>query len=184
MEQTKQKKKAKLPKLTKQDIAFVEKVVETGKLTKSAQEAYNLDNQRYAGVKAQRLIAKDNIIQAIEVKRKSLKQALIDKGITEDKIAEKIEVLLEAQTEHKTESGETIIKKDYNAIDKGLKHATNIYGVEDLNDKPKENVYNFFFEPTFQKSIKNYDQNIKNLIINRQNVQETQNIKEVVDTDE
>lgn len=170
MEKTK-KKKAKLPKLTKQDIAFVEKVATTGKLSKSAQEAYGIENQRYAGVKAQRLITKDNIIEAIEIKRKSLKEALIEKGITEDKIADKINVLLDAKKAVYEKNDEGVFENvgdeiDYTAVDKGLKHAKEIYGVED-SDKPKENVYNFFFEPKFQQNIKNYDQNLKEQILNK-----------------
>jgi len=149
----------KLQPLTKQDKDFVEKVVITGKLTQSAQEAYKLDNQRYAGVKAQRMIAKDNIINAIEVKRETLKSALELKGITPEKIADKINVLLDATV------GENE-KPDVNAIDKGLKHAKEIYGVED-SEKPKENIYNFFFEPKFQQNIRSYDENLKNLILNK-----------------
>ncbi len=168
MENTKTKTKAKLPKLSKQDIVFVKKLVETGKLTKSAQEAYKLDNARYATQKALKQVAKDSITEAIEVKRKTLKEALVEKGITEDKIADKINVLLDAED---VESG----KKDYTAIDKGLKHAKEIYGVED-SDKPKENVYNFFFEPKFQQNIKNYDQNLKEQILNK-NVQETETME-------
>lgn len=153
----------KLQPLTKQDKDFVDKVVDTGKLTKSAQEAYKLDNARYATQKAQRLIAKDSIINAINVKRETLKSALELKGITPEKIADKINVLLDAED---LETG----KKDYTAIDKGLKHAKEIYGVED-SEKPKDNVYNFFFEPTFQQNIKNYDENFKNQIL-KQDVQE------------
>ena len=157
--ETKQTQQKKLQALTKQDKDFVEKVVITGKLTKSAQEAYKLDNQRYAGVKAQRMITKDNIINAIEVKRETLKSALELKGITPEKIAYKIKVPLYTTT------GENE-KRDLNAIDKGLKHAKEIYGVED-SDKPKENVYNFFFDPKFQQNIKNYDQHLKEQILNK-----------------
>lgn len=149
----------KLPKLTRQDEKFVEKVLETGNLTQATQESYGIEDPNYAGVKGHRLIRKDKIINAIEVKRQTLKEALIEQGITEKKIAEKISVLLEAGD---AETG----KIDYTAIDKGLKHAKDIYGVEDL-DKPKENVYNFFFEPKFQQNIRSYDENLKNLILNK-----------------
>jgi len=156
--ETNQTQQKKLPKLTKQDEDFVEKVVITGKLTKSAQEAYKLDNQRYAGVKAQRMITKDNIINAIEIKRETLKSALEKEGITPTYIAQKVNVLLQAIDD----KGKT----DFTAVDKGLKHAKDIYGVED-SDKPKENVYNFFFDPKFQQNIKNYDQHLKEQILNK-----------------
>lgn len=161
--------KQKLLKLTKQDLKFVDKVVETGKLTKSAQEAYHIDNPRYATQKALRQVAKDSIIEAIEVKRKTLKEALIEEGITEKYLAQKVNVLLTAVDKE----GNT----DYTAVDKGLKHATNIYGIEDINDKPKpkDNVYNFFFEPTFQQNIRNYDENFKNQFLNN-NVEEDKTV--------
>lgn len=53
-------------KLTKQDRKFVEKVIETGNLTQSVQEAYDIEDSKYASVKGQRLIAKDSILNAIE----------------------------------------------------------------------------------------------------------------------
>jgi phage terminase small subunit len=53
-------------KLTKQDKKFVEKVIETGNLTKSAQEAYDIEDPNYAGVKGQRLIRNDKIQDAIQ----------------------------------------------------------------------------------------------------------------------
>ncbi len=103
-----------------------------------------------------------------------LRKALEEEGINSKKIAEKINVLLEASkpifknnnsTGEIEQVGEEI---DYTAVDKGLKHATAIYGITDP-EKPKEaNVYNFFFEPTFQKNIKNYDENFKNQILNAQ----------------
>lgn len=163
---TENSKQKSLQKLTKQDISFVEKVVETGKLTRSAQEAYGLENQRYATQKAQRLIAKDSIIEAIEVKRKTLKQALIDKGITETKIADRINVLLDATI------GEND-KPDVNAIDKGLKHAKEIYGVEDSEQtKQGGNTYNFIFSPEVQTEVKAIDSRIKEMLT-KKHVQET-----------
>lgn len=166
MEETttpKQKKRAKLPKLSKQDLAFVDKVVETGKLTRSAQEAYELDNQRYATQKALRQIAKDSIIEAIEVKRKSLRQALIDKGIDEDYLASKVDVLLNAT------DGE---KPDYTAIDKGLKHAETWFGVEDP-DKPKGNTtYNFILNQSFKDKIKPLEDELKTQFRNARPIEE------------
>lgn len=53
-------------KLTKQDKKFVEKVVETGNLTRAVQEAYDIEDSNYAGVKGNRLIRKDKIQNAIK----------------------------------------------------------------------------------------------------------------------
>ena len=160
-----QKQPKKLPKLTKQEDKFTDKVIETGNLTQAVKESFGIEDPNYAGVKGHRLLRKDKIMNAIEVKRESLKTALESQGVTPTKIAEKINTLLDATT------GD---KPDINAIDKGLKHATNIYGVEEEQDKPKENVYNFFFEPKFQQNIKNYDQNLKEQILNK-DVEENQN---------
>jgi hypothetical protein len=109
-------------------------------------------------------LTKPNVIQAIEIKQQTLKSALEKKGITPEKIADKINVLLDATT------GENE-KPDVNAIDKGLKHAKEIYGVED-SEKPKENTYNFFFEPKFQQNIRNFDENLKNLILQKDDKQD------------
>ena len=91
-----------------------------------------------------------------------LREALIAQGINPQKIAEKVDVLLNAK------NGE---KDDYTAIDKGLKHATAIYGITE--DKPQEgsrNTYNFIFAPQTQEKIRQMDNEIKNLLI--QNVKE------------
>lgn len=91
-----------------------------------------------------------------------LREALIAQGINPQRIAEKVDVLLNAK------NGE---KDDYTAIDKGLKHATAIYGITE--DKPQEggrNTYNFIFAPQTQEKIRQMDNEIKNLLI--QNVKE------------
>lgn len=82
-----------------------------------------------------------------------LKEALIAQGINPTKIAEKINVLLDAT------NGE---KPDVNAIDKGLKHATAIYGV--IDDKPKNpggNTYNFIFSKEVQAEVDKIEDVIK-----------------------
>lgn len=148
----------KLQNLTKKQRGFVKDYIETENGTQAVLNNYDAKDETVASSIATENLRKPYIIEAIEVKRKSLKQALIDKGINEDYLAEKVNVLLTAVDE----KGKT----DYTAVDKGLKHATNIYGVEDT-EKPKENVYNFFFEPKFQQNIRSYDENLKNLILNK-----------------
>lgn len=149
----------KLPKLTKKQRGFVKDYVLEENGTKAVMNHYDVKDNLVAKSIATENLTKPYIVEAIENKRKSLKEALIEKGIDEKKIADKINVLLDATI------GENE-KPDVNAIDKGLKHAKEIYGVED-SDKPKENVYNFFFEPKFQQNIKNYDQNLKEQILNK-----------------
>jgi len=164
--QTQQKK---LPKLTKKMRGFVNDYVLEENGVKASLNNYNIGSKggkmteenkiNIANAIAVENLQKPIIQEAIEVKRKSLKEALVEEGIDEKKIAYKINVLLNATT------GENE-KPDVNAIDKGLKHAKEIYGVED-SDKPKENVYNFFFDPKFQQNIKNYDQHLKEQILNK-----------------
>lgn len=94
-----------------------------------------------------------------------LREALVEQGINPTKIAEKINVLLDATT------GENE-KPDVNAIDKGLKHATAIYGIVD--DKPKNtggNTYNFIFSDETKAEVKKIEDVIKAKLI-QQNVKE------------
>ena len=53
-------------KLTKQEKKFVEIKAETGNGTLAAQKAFKIKNPEYAAVKANRLIRKDNIVNALE----------------------------------------------------------------------------------------------------------------------
>jgi phage terminase small subunit len=152
--------KKKLQKLTKKQRGFVNDYVESENGTQAVLKNYNVKDSMVAASVATENLRKPYITEAIEVKRKSLKQALIDKGITEDYLADKVNILLQATDKEG--------KPDTNAVDKGLKHATNIYGVEDASEKPKTNIYNFFTNPTFQQNIKNYDENFKNEFIKSQ----------------
>lgn len=93
-----------------------------------------------------------------------LRTALVKAGINSDKIAEKIGILLEGKNgEH----------DDYNAIDKGLKHATAIYGItEDKEDKPKGNIYNFFMNEAAQQKVRDVEVDIKKILTTKRNVQQ------------
>jgi len=95
-----------------------------------------------------------------------LRQALENQGINPKKIAEKINVLLEAKNED---------KDDYTAIDKGLKHATAIYGITDV-DKPKSNTgntYNFIFSAEVQDRIRTVEAEIKSLLTKKHEPNQT-----------
>lgn len=85
-----------------------------------------------------------------------LKEALIKQGINPEKIAEKINILLEATDDS---------KPDYTAIDKGLKHATAIYGITDAPKPSQANTYNFIFNPEVQKGVREIEEKIKTLLI-------------------
>lgn len=56
----------KLSKLTKQEKKFVKVKAETGNGTLAAKEAFEIEDDNYAGVKANRLLRKDKIVNAIQ----------------------------------------------------------------------------------------------------------------------
>ena len=158
MEQTIQSKK--LPKLTKKQRGFVKDYVMYENGTKAVMNNYDVKDNIVAKSIATENLTKPYIIEAIEIKRKTLKEALIEQGIDEKKIAQKINVLLSAKDEK--------ANNDYTAIDKGLKHATAIYGVE---QEPKQNnkiTYNFIFNTETQNQIKLINDTIKAKLISNE----------------
>ncbi len=109
-----------------------------------------------------RIIESEGFKQAVS--STGLRKALENAGINSQKIADKINVLLDAN------NGDN---PDYNAIDKGLKHATAIYGIDP--DKPKEgNTYNFILNPIFKEQIKPLEEALKQQFRNAQSTQTTQ----------
>lgn len=167
--------KTRKPKLTKKQRVFVANYAETENGTKSALAAYDTKDPIVAKSIATENLTKPPIINAIEDKRKSLRQALIDKGIDEDKIAEKIDVLLNAEEKvfrNNVSTGEIEeigTKTDFTAVDKGLKHATAIFGIVPEGNKTPSNVtYNFLFSKETQESIAIINKTIKEKLINVQ----------------
>lgn len=105
------------------------------------------DPVKIASVMGVENLEKPSVIQEIENQRKSLKQALIAKGIDEDKIADKVNQLLDSE--------------DETIVDKGLKHATSIYGVSDDKPQEKGNTYNFIQNTAIRADIKQIEDAIK-----------------------
>ena len=145
--------KQKLPKLTKKQRGFVKDYVKDENGTKAVINNYDVKDESVAASISTENLRKPYIAEAIEIKRKSLKEALIEEGIDEKKIAQTVKVLIDARDEKGN--------KDFTAIDKGLKHATNIYGVEDLEKPKQQNTYNFIFNSETQKDIKDLNEKIK-----------------------
>lgn len=166
--------KKKLPKLTKKQKGFVEDFVVTGNGTQSVLKNYDTKSPKVASVMAVENLAKPSVVTAIEIGQETLRSALIAKGITPTKIAEKIEVLLEASEpiyKNNNATGEIEHvgdKTDFTAVDKGLKHATAIYGVGDPEapKSPTGNTYNFLFSAETQKEVKEIEARIKERLIN------------------
>lgn len=150
-------------KLSRKEQGFVNDYVDTDNATQSALKNYDTTDYSTAGNIGSENLNKPRIIEAIDIARISLKEALINKGITPNKIADKVNVLLNA----KDIKGQT----DFTAIDKGLKHATAIYGIEDPNNKPPtQNTYNFLFSPEVQADVKELEAKIKARLV-KPNVQ-------------
>lgn len=157
-------KPKKLPKLTKKQAGFVEDYVNTGNGTQSALKNYDIEAKQpdnVAAVIANENLRKPNVALAVEIGQETLKSALQKQGVTPEKLAKKVDELLEAK--RSTLFGQF---PDYQAIDKGLKHATNIYGVEDPDQKPKNNTtYNFIFSAETQARVKKMEDEIKSQLI-------------------
>jgi len=159
------KEKEKLPKLTHRQKIFVKEYLKEENGRKAAEKAYNINTKhgtndpgRVAYSIATENLSKPAIIKAIESQQLSLREALLKEGITPEYLAKKVDVLLTAKNDNN--------KPDYTAIDKGLKHATNIYGIQDL-DKPKEgNTYNFVFNNEIQSEIIEIESRIKEKLRN------------------
>jgi len=113
----------------------------------------------------QRVINSDGFQEALQ--ETGLIGALKKQGINPARIAKKIDVLLDATK--KNQQGE--IEDDYQAIDKGIKHATSIYGIVDDKDKAGvKNTYNFIFSPEVQDRVRVINEDIKKLLTNPEDV--------------
>lgn len=149
----------KIPKLTKKQLGFVKDYVLSGNGQQAAMNNYEIggkDPENTARSIASENLTKPNVMLAVEIKQQSLKSALEKQGITPQKIAEKVDVLLTAVDKE----GNT----DYTAVDKGLKHATNIYGIIEPEGK-SGNTYNFILNPEVQSEVKKIEAILKAKLI-------------------
>ncbi len=161
-------------KLSRKEKIFVDEFARTGNGTQSALKAYEIksDNpENVAGVIALENLRKPKIAKAVEVVQSTLKSALINQGVTPEKVALKVDELLDAQSPiYKNNNATKMVElvgyaPDYNAVDKGLKHATNIFGIEDLSQPKSLNMYNFFFKPELRKEVSDVEEKIKLALI-------------------
>lgn len=172
-----QEQPKKLPRLTKQDKIFVEKVVETGNQTLAAKIAYDIESSDYAGKKGSLKVRESKIQDAIMSIAERLPDELLERV--------HLEGLNASRTIKKGEGGDDIVEPDYAVRHKYLDTAYKLKRLYVDEEKPiaKENVYNFFFEPKFQQNIKNYDQYLKGQILNK-DAEQNQTTKETVDSHE
>jgi len=136
-------------KLRKAARGFVRDYVETENATEAAARNYNVKDRRVAQVIGAENLSKPIILSAIEEERQTLKGALEAAGVTPDFLAKKVKQLLTD-------------KKDYQAVDKGLTHATRIYGVtDDAKKNLTGNTYNILFAAETQETVKAFEEKLK-----------------------
>lgn len=170
--------KVKKVKLTKKQKGFVKDFAIDENGTKAALNHYDIkgkNKEHIAASIASQNLTKLDIVDAIEQEKVNLKQSLLDEGINGKRIAEKINVLLNA--EKKTfrnnvttgEIEEIGCETDYAAVDKGLKHATVIFGITPEGPTAQNNItYNFLFSPETQNKIKEINEVIKAKLISNE----------------
>lgn len=172
METKKKLPKPKTDKINPKWANFTERYLETGNAYQSAIDVGF--TKSYALVITSRF--PDKVI-------KSLKEALEAKGITPEKIAEKVDSLLEATKpiyKNNNETGEIELvgeSPDYQAIDKGITHAVKIRG-DYAEDAPKVappsgNTYNFIFSAPVQEEVRKAEAKIKEMLVLNTHVQKT-----------
>ena len=140
----------KLPKLRPKQKVFVNEFARTGNGTQAALKAYEIESPNKIDVAksiASENLTKPYIIEAVEITQVTLRDALIKQGVTPQKFAIKVDELLE--------------NPNYKSVDAGLRHASNVFGVED-GEKPKMQMnYNFFFSPDLRKKVQTMEAEIK-----------------------
>lgn len=170
MEQTPAKKPKRSP--TPRQRKAAQAIVENLLSKKPLPTGQVLESVGYSPQQAEmpnRIVLSDGVQNALA--DTGLKSALLRQGINPDKIAEKIGVLLHATKpiqKFSHETGETELlgeTPDYQAIDKGIAHATKIYGI--LDDTPKSQsttTYNFIFSDEVRERVKVIDAEIKDML--------------------
>ncbi len=166
----------KLPKLSKKQKGFVADYVLTENGLQSALKNYDTENIDVAKSIATENLTKPYIQQAIDTIRLSYAERFKDEDIFD-----KHQALLNKKIWDKEivedEDGNKQVKRietdeiDTQAVKAGLDMYFKIKGSyvpekESTNTDTK--VYNFYFDPDFQKNIKGYEDNLKKQILNAQ----------------
>lgn len=144
MEETNQKP---LKRLSKKRKGFARDYALTGNATDAAEKNFDVKDRGVARRVGSELLTFPDVVAEVERQTETLKSALENQGVTPEKIAQKVDQLLNSE--------------EYQAVDKGLSHATKIYGVQDEVPKSSSNTYNFIFNPEVQKNIKEIEEQIK-----------------------
>lgn len=151
--------KEKKKRLSKKRRGFAKDFALTGNATEAAVRNFDVKDRDVARRVGSELLTFPDVIAEVERHEETLKSALEKKGITPEKIADKVNELLESP--------------NYKAINNGLQHATKIYGVEDEKPPTQGNTYIQIFAPNIQAKIKELDETIKAQLINHENPQQS-----------
>lgn len=183
-------------KLTKKEKGFVKDYINTGNGTQAILKNYNTKDEDVAGVMAVQNLGKLKIQEAIldklgddilEEKHSQLLNAISLEKIKFDErdSDEVIEHVIDQMqgyellhiVENKTREGEVYEKYAYVKApdnmtqDKALDKAYKIkgrYAPEKMAIPTDTKTYNFYFDPKFQQNIKQYEDNLKQQILNAQ----------------
>ena len=136
-------------RLSKKQKGFAKDFAQTGNGTQSALKNYDTTDPKTASVMAVENLAKPSVIAEIEKQQITLQAALEKQGVTPERIAEKVDELLESE--------------NYKAVNNGLTHATKIYGIDQETPKsPTTQItYNVLINPQVQAKIKEINDSLK-----------------------
>src|SRR3990167_10497983 len=101
-----------MARLTKKRKGFARDYAITGNGSLSAKKNFDVTTDESARAVASRALASANVIEEVERVGRTLAAALEERGVTSDKLALKIDQLLDSD--------------EYQAVDKGITHAAKI----------------------------------------------------------
>lgn len=171
-EERKEKLKAKREKnkrkLTKKEKGFVADYVETENGTQSVLKHYETEDTNVAAVIASENLSKPKIQEAIESSRQRIAKAIPDELIAEKTLAllnkrETIKVIDPDTKEiHLMQTDEIHVE----GVKAGLAFIGNVKGVttQEAPAPVTGNTYNFFYKPEMQKTTKEFEEKLKNLM--------------------
>jgi hypothetical protein len=159
----------KLPKLTKKREGFVKDFVETGNATEAVVRNYDVKDRNVAKTVGSELLTFPNVIEAVEIIKKSLADAIPDELVTEKHIALLNKKEMKRTFNHDTgewievETGEV----DTQAVSKGVEMAYKLkkaFGENETPKNPSGNTYNFIFSDEVRSKVQAIDEMIKSAL--------------------
>lgn len=154
--------------LSPKDEAFAKEYARNGRNGRQAMLVADPSlKPKTAAVYASDKLKNVEVLSLVEEEERTLKQALLDAGVGPTKIATRVNTLLDAEktiyrNNIKTGKIEEVgTEPHYDAIDKGLKHATAIFGVVNPEVRTGNQVYNFFINPDLRKKVDDVEAEIK-----------------------